>query len=301
MQKTNFPFIAIVHDDASTDATASIIREYELKYPEIIKPIYEKENLYHRKDGSLRKIMYDSIPKGVKYVAFCEGDDYWTDPYKLQKQVDFLDTHEDVGLCYTDCDIYDEDTRKIKKNIFKQSKCFGYCNLFEDAPGYMGNVSWVFRKNIYDNDKYKYCHSTDEPLLLLYNIMSSSKTYGIEDNTAVWRIHDGSISNNQDSRKGLEYEAGIVHDLLLYENQCKKDLSLLLLKKCYEVLRKAYLYQEDAIIQEMKSFFEAKGLDLMMRDMKNYNEIKNFFSYKLGNIIAEPYRLFKRLLSMRKK
>lgn len=93
MQKTNFRFEAIVHDDASTDGTATIIREYAVKYPDIIKPIFETENQYS-KYGSftpLQKIMNEHTHG--KYVAFCEGDDYWTDPQKLQKQVFFLETN----------------------------------------------------------------------------------------------------------------------------------------------------------------------------------------------------------------
>ena len=102
IQKTCFPFVAIVHDDASTDNTARIIHDYAEKYPEIIKPIYETENQYSKKDGSLSKIMNNEIIRyNPKYIACCEGDDYWTDPYKLQKQVDFLESHPDYGMCYT--------------------------------------------------------------------------------------------------------------------------------------------------------------------------------------------------------
>lgn len=97
MQETNFPFEIVVHDDASTDKTADIIREYEAKYPIIIKPIYETENLYSKKDGSLRKIM-DNACKG-KYIAYCEGDDYWCDPHKLQMQHDAMEAHPECSLC----------------------------------------------------------------------------------------------------------------------------------------------------------------------------------------------------------
>ena len=97
MQKTNFPFELLIHDDASTDETANIIREYEAKYPEIIKPIYQKENLYSKGLSICRKYQFPRI-KG-KYSAFCEGDDYWIDPLKLQKQVDFLESHPDYSIC----------------------------------------------------------------------------------------------------------------------------------------------------------------------------------------------------------
>lgn len=98
MQKTNFSFEAIVHDDASTDGSAAIIKEYAEKYPSIIKPIFEIENQYSKRDGSIRRIMNEHT-RG-KYVAMCEGDDYWIDPMKLQKQVDFLEQHPECSMCF---------------------------------------------------------------------------------------------------------------------------------------------------------------------------------------------------------
>lgn len=99
-QKTNFRYVAIVHDDVSKDGSAAIIREYKEKYPDIFRPIYETENQWHRADGSIERIMNEAITAtGAKYVAMCEGDDYWTDPLKLQKQVDFLESHSDSIMC----------------------------------------------------------------------------------------------------------------------------------------------------------------------------------------------------------
>ncbi len=96
-QKTNFPFEVIVHDDASTDDTADIVREYEKKYPEIIKPIYQKENLYSRGINAKNKFVLPVIQG--EYVALCEGDDYWTDENKLQIQYDYMTAHPECALC----------------------------------------------------------------------------------------------------------------------------------------------------------------------------------------------------------
>lgn len=100
MQKTNFSFVAVVHDDASTDKSADVIREYAEKYPEIILPIYETENLWSKHNGSIDRIVYKTIDSiGAKYVAMCEGDDFWIDPYKLQKQVDYMEAHPNCSCC----------------------------------------------------------------------------------------------------------------------------------------------------------------------------------------------------------
>jgi glycosyltransferase involved in cell wall biosynthesis len=96
MQKTNFAFEVLINDDASTDNTAEIIREYELKYPDIIKPIYQTENQWRK---GIRGSSVHNFPRAVgKYIALCEGDDYWTDSTKLQRQIDFLESHEDYSL-----------------------------------------------------------------------------------------------------------------------------------------------------------------------------------------------------------
>ena len=97
MQKTDFAFEVLIHDDASTDDTATIIREYEEKYPNIIKPIYQTENQFS-KGIKINKTHQYPRAQG-EYLAWCEGDDYWTDPLKLQKQVDFLDNHPEYSGC----------------------------------------------------------------------------------------------------------------------------------------------------------------------------------------------------------
>ena len=96
MQKTDFAYEVLVHDDASTDGTADIVREYEKKYPDLIKPIYQTENQYSK--GVTVSDINRKRAKG-KYMAVCEGDDYWTDPYKLQKQYDAMERHPEVDMC----------------------------------------------------------------------------------------------------------------------------------------------------------------------------------------------------------
>ena len=96
-QKTDFPFEVLVNDDASTDSTGDIIREYAARYPEIIRPFYQKENLYSRRIN-LYDVVFFPACRG-EYIAVCEGDDYWNDPEKLQLQVDWLDAHPEYSAC----------------------------------------------------------------------------------------------------------------------------------------------------------------------------------------------------------
>jgi len=95
-QKTNFRFEVLIHDDASTDGTQEIIKEYQLKYPDIIKPIFQKENQYEKRVQISKTYNY-SRALG-KYIALCEGDDYWTDENKLQMQYDALENDKSCSF-----------------------------------------------------------------------------------------------------------------------------------------------------------------------------------------------------------
>ena len=97
MQQVNFPIEIVIHDDASSDGTRAIIEEYQAKYPDIIYPMFQEENQYSK---GLRGMMirYNFPRCRGKYIACCEGDDYWKDPLKLQKQVDFMEMHTDYSF-----------------------------------------------------------------------------------------------------------------------------------------------------------------------------------------------------------
>ena len=115
-QKTTFEFEVIIHDDASTDGTDKIIKEYENKYPNIIKPIYENRNMFSTGINIVNDIM---LPKAKgKYIALCESDDYWCDMFKLQKQYDFMKKNLDCSLCVHNTRIHDLSNKYPDKNFF---------------------------------------------------------------------------------------------------------------------------------------------------------------------------------------
>jgi glycosyltransferase involved in cell wall biosynthesis len=95
MQKTDFPIEIIIGEDCSTDQTREIVLEYQKKYPDRIMVILSPTNL-----GMTQNILQVSQACRGKLIAICEGDDYWIDPLKLQKQVDFMEAHPDCTLCF---------------------------------------------------------------------------------------------------------------------------------------------------------------------------------------------------------
>lgn len=97
-QRTDFPFEILIHDDASTDKTADVIRKYEQEYPKLIKPIYQKKNQYSQ--GKMINFEFNLPRVKSEFIALCEGDDYWTDEVKLQKQFEVLREHKDLDLCF---------------------------------------------------------------------------------------------------------------------------------------------------------------------------------------------------------
>ena len=193
MQKTNFLFEAIVHDDASTDGTAAIIREYAEKYPDIIKPIYETENQYSKRNGSLTRIM-DAHMRG-KYIAMCEGDDYWIDPLKLQKQVDFLEKHPEYGLCYTKAKVYLE-----RISSFKGSVGYPFSTIDELlVDNKIATLTTCFRKRIYDDYLHEVSHVNawimgDYPVWLYFAF--HSKIHFLNEESSVYRVLENSASHS---------------------------------------------------------------------------------------------------------
>lgn len=162
-QKTNFNFEVLVHDDASTDDSPRIIQEYEKEYPELVKPILQTENQYSRGGGITKRFQLPRV-KG-KYIAVCEGDDYWTDPLKLQKQVDFLEANPDYSMCACSTVWLDMRTNKqvnlcktaIDKDVSiqeiileKSGRIFQYGTILTKAEVFLTRPEWTWSFGVGD-------------------------------------------------------------------------------------------------------------------------------------------------------
>jgi len=194
MQQTIFPIEVIVNDDCSTDGTAEIIKEYELKYPHLFKPIYQVENQYSKGvRGMFAKFCFPKA-KG-KYIAMCEGDDYWTDPLKLQKQVDFLENNEDYSMCFHGAKIISTVNNHIDLR----------CDCIEDRD-YSANElfqSWTVptASIVYRSECLHFPIVKDEMFLngdikLILMVSQFGKIRGMASIMSVYRMHVGGVSYN---------------------------------------------------------------------------------------------------------
>ena len=184
MQETTFPFEVIVHDDASTDNTASIIKEYEKKYPLIIKPIYEKENQYSKHDGSLTRIINKQL-KG-KYVAFCEGDDYWIDNNKIKLQKEYFENNNNCSLIITNG--YDENYISKKRttiNPYNVSCILDAHQVIKENGQLPPTCSMMCKKEDYFNmpDFFNDCPVGDRPLR--FYLITKGYAYYMQEKTCV--------------------------------------------------------------------------------------------------------------------
>jgi glycosyltransferase involved in cell wall biosynthesis len=194
MQKTTFPVQILIHDDASTDGTTEIIKTYEEKYPCLIKCFYQTENTYKKPNYlNFRKSFY-SARKG-KYIAICEGDDFWTDPLKLQKQVTFMEQNADVSLCGHYGNILEKERLQMPKLSHRRVVYPSMVTLIQSITLLAASI--CYRKPVMPLPEWcQSLKSTDHPTY--FQAYTLGKIAILPDNMCTYRIHPGGVwsSNN---------------------------------------------------------------------------------------------------------
>lgn len=246
MQKTDFAFQVIVGDDASTDRTPEILREYARKYPDIIKPILRNKNV-----GPINNSLdvYDHAK--TEYVAICDGDDYWTDENKLQMQVDFLDKNRDYSICYHNTKVRFNDNSS--KDIIWPPEAYRFnktvLSLEELAiRNPMHTNSIVYRWRFCDDSIRDFMPDNICPGDYFLALLHAEKGYvGFIDKVmSVYRRHDGGMSadvNRSEDKTWLKYGIEELNFHKAVENHFRYRLARYMrnekIKKCVKVL-KAY-------------------------------------------------------------
>lgn len=214
-QQTNFRYEVLVHDDASTDATAEIIREYAAKYPDLIRPVYQTQNQYSQGVGITRDILMPLVQG--KYIAYCEGDDYWIDSNKLQKQVDFLESHPEYSATAHNCCFVGADGELINGvyPIYRTYRSHRYTlKRFSRDVVYPGQTASIMhRKSAYDFESPEQKNAfwgmriTTGDKRTLLKLLLAGDIYCFEDVMSAYRIvvQGGDSWSAKNHGKNLSY------------------------------------------------------------------------------------------------
>jgi len=209
MQKTDFPYEIIIGEDESTDGTREICKEYAEEHPDKIRLFLRDRNISHYKLGNISKRfngLFTRMAARGKYTALCEGDDYWIDPKKLQKQVDFLESNLNCSVCFHNAFIIDESLKNhvgcfnipLNKNIFTAKCLFTANSLFGDYF-FVPTASIIFRTNAlpkkYPEWYLKTSYGGD--LALLFLLLRQGELGLIEGYLSVYR---SNVINNLTSQ-----------------------------------------------------------------------------------------------------
>ncbi len=299
MQRTNFPFEFIIGEDGSTDGTKEICEKYAKEYPDKIRLFLRDRNLtqlYDENGNFIRRLngRFTSMSTRGTYIALLEGDDYWTDPLKLQKQVDFLEANPDYTLCAGGFERLYQDTqkkvsrlRRIKENDPGKN---GYTFNLNDMQSYWitQTLTVMFRNNIYektDFSVYKYSRDTH----LFYHLLKVGKGFYFTNHLGVHRIHLGGIH----SMIGREAQ-------LLDANRIYKELYL---NNKDEFTRLKYLKNIAAQIQY--NLFNKKNKGFFTTNVKLFkdalNLLKNLRELRFILMIFIPDSLLEKVRSKRNK
>lgn len=254
MQKTTFPIEVVIHDDCSTDGTKEIIEEYATKYPDIIFPMFQTENQYSK--GVRGMMARFNFPRcRGKYIALCEGDDYWTDPFKLQKQVNFLEANPDYVGCFhkikvlLEANLFDDEVIEQRFEKVENKNKVTRLDLFEQG-NFIHTCSFLFRNKpiVLSNEMVM---SPVGDIMLFLEIAKTGFFKRIDEYMAVYRRGTGtysSLSNIEMYKKKLQYHMCILSSLT---DEVERKLFL---KICIDLIG----HFEKTIKFERKSFVMKK-------------------------------------------
>ena len=290
-QKTNFGYEVFVHDDASTDKTAKIIEEYATRYPDIIKPIYQTENQYSKGVKITTEIILPRM--SGKYIAVCEGDDYWIDDCKLQKQYDILESIPSVAICThrVNC-VTEDDTEKIGEIPgnwfnFKGDKEFT-TDQFSDFL--MIRKRYAFHTSSYFARREVFC-SKERSLLsqkmngdmaIMYASLLYGNVYFIDQEMSNRRMM--TMGNYNQRKKAFPIEKKIAHDLNIIDGYILFDeLSKHEYRK--KVLYCAYI---DLITHSIITYPKQKEVKKYFKKFKKDNP----FDWRISSKLNIAYVLF---------
>jgi glycosyltransferase involved in cell wall biosynthesis len=198
-QQTSFDVEVFIGDDASTDENPLVINEYKTKFPEKIKAFLHPKNMGPAEPkimGGKNNVTFLFKKATSEYIALCEGDDYWADPHKLQKQVDFLDKNPGYALTHHQLDvIYEDGTPTHPFNIADQPHTTNLKDLLADKMWFLGTASTVFRNNIKGDFPNWWLETASGDLGIFILTAQHGKIKYMPETMGIYRKHLGGMTN----------------------------------------------------------------------------------------------------------
>ncbi|MEE9189158.1 MAG: glycosyltransferase [Candidatus Neomarinimicrobiota bacterium] len=248
MQKTIFPFEIIIGDDESTDGTREICIEFAAKHPDKVRLFLRERKisqLIDENDGivTIFNGIWTKLSARGKYIAWCDGDDYWTDPFKLQKQVSFLEDNEDYVLCFHDSIVVDKSNKVISNSCFN-NECSDYCkDILLAGPGIPTNTA-LFRNIIDYPEFYFKVQNEDIAFWHLLGFHGGGK-FIANINNSVYRHHDeglwSSLSKVEKIKSLIASRTVIKNNIIMCKGYSHNTVTTL--NRRIRILRLKYLYQ----------------------------------------------------------
>ncbi len=235
-QKTTFPVEILIHDDASTDGTTDIIKEYERKYPKLIKPIYQSENQFSKG----KSVGSNNRTRAIgSYIALCEGDDYWTDPLKLQKQTYFLENNKNYSMVCTNYSIVDENKHFINLEAWKGDKTKSCINQEDILGKYTPQTLTVLLRNSclkkIDTEFSNYNFPNGD-VALFSAITAFGPCYFINEITGCYRENKEGIWTQKNTHQKLVMRYRTFKSLLLFFSK-EKELREIIIHRLIIICR----------------------------------------------------------------
>jgi glycosyltransferase involved in cell wall biosynthesis len=250
MQKTTFPVRVCIFEDASTDKTADIVKEYAERYPGFIFAFCQKVNTHNKPTRKEAKRPFNKMQNVAKYIALCEGDDYWTDPLKLQKQVDFMETNQDYSLCFHGWkNIFNNDPSNYL--IFQPKEILGDSS-FGTEDVILGNVGIMATNSIFFSTRHvinipewmSNAPVGDFPLILL--LSTKGKIGYIDDVMSVFRVASSSsawsVKMAQSYKMRRNFHYGMLNMYTGFDIWTNRKYHRIIIKK-KNILKKRYAKQ----------------------------------------------------------
>ncbi|MCR5421537.1 MAG: glycosyltransferase [Lachnospiraceae bacterium] len=302
-QETDFDYEVVVGEDCSTDSTREILRRVAEEYPDKVRLLFREKNF-----GRPTLNVYNTtIECRGRYLAYLEGDDYWTDMHKLQKQVDYLEEHPEYIACTHACMMIDEKGERIEDeklleigSLYNWSGDFTYDD-FKKSGKWPGHYATLVSRNIYPQKKYDYtilyrAHDFVDDALILLFLLIQGKIYRMDETMSAWRYVKKPSGTNWNS---LAMKRDLIKD------DCYLNTTMT------KWVEEAVGLTDHAAIRCKKDYLTALNLFLHKPDKDNYRFLKDMFEYNIVHVVRKDKRtnlacysalsVFKRLMEGKRK